>query len=282
MKFREYQPHDLLRDDVRCFWILDTEYPEDGHEDVTPDGCVELILSFGQPYRSPETGRPLPTAFLVGMQNRTVRFPVSGRVRLVAARLHPWAARSLLSDGAGIAADAIADLGPHWGEAWGRLVADARDLVGRGAYDAAARRLEATLIERALEREMEPAVVRAAARLIHMTKGQCRIEDVADHCNISIRQLQRGFQQVVGATPKGFARAVRFAAAQRALLLEPDTDLTDLAYRCGYADQAHFSRDFKELAGTTPGDYARRTRMLRDQLASRDVVFLQSDGDPAC
>jgi len=60
-------------------------------------------------------------------------------------------------------------------------------------------------------------------------------------------------------------------------MFDPDTDLTGLAYECGYFDQAHFIKDFKAFAGRTPSDYARQMRKLQEILRSKDVVFLQSD-----
>src|SRR5258705_10971284 len=85
MRYCEYSPHEAIRTDVKCLWILEQEYPEGSIQDVTPDGCVELIFNFGSPY-SPLTSEPapaLPTAFIVGFQDKTIRFRVSGTVKIV-------------------------------------------------------------------------------------------------------------------------------------------------------------------------------------------------------
>ena len=59
----------------------------------------------------------------------------------------------------------------------------------------------------------------------------------------------------VGLSPKRLARIARF---QRALRVLEDPSIESrrgaiTAADCGYADQAHFVRDFRDLAGCPPG-----------------------------
>jgi len=283
MKYREFTPHEALRDDVRCLWILEQDHPEGSIQAVTPDGCVELILNFGSPYR-PMAGRakaPLPTAFIVGFQDWTIRFRVSGTVKVVAARLNAWAALTLLDDAGGASAHSVRGLGRAWDRPERReIVAQIGADVKRGDYEHGAMRLQGLLIERALVRGFDRQKVQSAAQLLHRAKGQVRIEDLAGYCDLSVRQLQRRFQKVVGTTPKVFARTLRFEAAQRTLMFDPDADLTRLAHECGYFDQAHFIKDFKEFAGRTPREYARDMVRLQRTLKAKDVVFLQSRASP--
>jgi AraC-like DNA-binding protein len=60
-------------------------------------------------------------------------------------------------------------------------------------------------------------------------------------------------------------------------MFDPEQSLTTLAYKHGYADQAHFVRDFKEFADRTPSEFAREMRSIQAIFRDRDnVVFLQS------
>src|SRR5262245_65351367 len=98
--YREYEPHESLREDVRCFWVMQTEYPDGSVQDVVPDACVELMFNFGSPYvpMTAPADATIPVASVVGFQVKTVRFRVSGTVKVVAARMHAWAALTLLQD----------------------------------------------------------------------------------------------------------------------------------------------------------------------------------------
>ena len=274
VKYHEYNPHQVLADTVKCFWIHEGTYPSEESQDITPDGCVELIFNFGDPYRLQTATAPtsLPPAIVVGFQNRNMPVLLHGTVKVVAARLFAWGALALLRDNVDSLTNTVMALGAHWDALVNRL----RSQVTRGDYEQAATTLEEFLIQQALVQTYDLKLIQTAAKLLHRTKGQYRIAELADYCQVSVRQLQRGFQRVIGTSPKVFARILRFHEAQRHLMFDPDADLTGLAYECGYFDQAHFIKDFKAFVGKTPSEYAQHMRQMQEIIKSKDVVFLQS------
>lgn len=78
------------------------------------------------------------------------------------------------------------------------------------------------------------------------------ISTLASECCISIRQLERLFQQRIGLPPQYYARLVRFTKAWMMKEKKPAVNWTQLAHQCGYFDQMHLVHDFKEFAGGTP------------------------------
>jgi AraC-like DNA-binding protein len=274
VKYHEYKPHSSLQDTVKCFWVHEGTYCAENVQDITPDGCVELIFNFGSPYLLMTAMPPcaLPTAIIVGFQKKTIPICVNGTVKVVAARLFAWGALALLQDEMSASVGTVTALGTGWD----RLLKQLEYQVAQARYEEASTTLQNFLIQKALIRTYDLKLVQTAAKLLYHTRGQCRIEDLADYCQASVRHLERGFQRVIGTSPKFFARTLRFEQAQRCLMFDPEFDLTQLAYQCGYFDQAHFIKEFRAFTGTTPSAYAQQMRQMQKILKSKDVVFLQS------
>lgn len=83
--------------------------------------------------------------------------------------------------------------------------------------------------------------------------GNVPIENIASHACLSLRQFERVCKERVGFSPKLFSRLVRFSSAYRMRENFPLLSWTSIAYDCGYFDQMHLIRDFKEFAGVAPG-----------------------------
>ncbi len=96
-----------------------------------------------------------------------------------------------------------------------------------------------------------------AARILARTGGRPSIAALAEHVEMSPRQLQRRFVEAVGMAPKQYARLHRFAAAITAKDVGHARSWTDIAHACGFADQAHLIREFHALSGRAPGDFFR-------------------------
>jgi transcriptional regulator GlxA family with amidase domain len=78
-----------------------------------------------------------------------------------------------------------------------------------------------------------------------------RIATAADHVGLSSRQFERRFVQAVGIPPKLFCRIQRFQRVF-SVLETGKSAWADAAVQCGYYDQAHLIRDFREFAGKPP------------------------------
>ncbi len=111
-------------------------------------------------------------------------------------------------------------------------------------------------VERAADRPPVRAEVAEAWRWLVRRRGTGRISSLADHVLLSPRQLHAVFTAELGVGPKRFNRLLRLQRAKELIggrvARGTDVDLADVAAWCGYADQAHLTRDFGSLVGTSP------------------------------
>lgn len=85
------------------------------------------------------------------------------------------------------------------------------------------------------------------------------IAEIAKRLHLSARQLERLFQTACGKRPAEFYRALRLRYADW-LLKNTDRGVTDIALDAGFADCAHFSRQFKAAHGFAPSAHRGRAR----------------------
>ncbi len=96
-----------------------------------------------------------------------------------------------------------------------------------------------------------PSIVRAVRR-IHQTFDQpLRIEELAQEVGMSVSGFHYHFKAVTAMSPLQFQKHLRLQEARR-LMLSENLDATTTAYRVGYNDPSHFSREYKSLFGSPP------------------------------
>jgi AraC family transcriptional regulator len=82
------------------------------------------------------------------------------------------------------------------------------------------------------------------------------LTELARKVDIDPSHLARTFRDFYGCTMSDYVRKLRVEKARQELL-SADKPLSTIAYETGFADQAHFSRVFKQLTGLTPGAFRR-------------------------
>ena len=97
------------------------------------------------------------------------------------------------------------------------------------------------------------AVERARALLLSRPTQPLELPEIATVAGTSVSHLVRSFSRVVGLPPQRYHVQVRLAHARR--LLAEGQAASWVAYECGFADQSHLNRRFKECHGLTPGAF---------------------------
>jgi AraC-like DNA-binding protein len=99
--------------------------------------------------------------------------------------------------------------------------------------------------------------VRDLVERIVLDRAILRVDDLVAVSGLDLRTLQRTFRDQVGVSPKWVIRRYRLHEAALQLAEDEAPPLADLAAALGYADQAHFGRDFKAAVGVTPQRFRR-------------------------
>jgi AraC-like DNA-binding protein len=99
------------------------------------------------------------------------------------------------------------------------------------------------------ERQPDATAARGWQRLQAAT-GKTTIGGLAAELGVGRRRLEAGFAREIGLTPKTVARIARFQGAVQVLAAPSGTFAA--AASCGYADQPHFNREVRAMAGITP------------------------------
>jgi AraC family transcriptional regulator len=81
-----------------------------------------------------------------------------------------------------------------------------------------------------------------------------RLEDLAQMAGVHPVTVSTYFPRYFSCTFGAYMRKLKIERALE-LLKTPNTRLTDVAYTCGFFDQSHFIRTFKQLTGFLPGHY---------------------------
>ena len=248
--YDEHAPDADLAEYVQSVWYRRVSASEaEQPARVVPDGCIDLIWM--------ESG-----LVVAGPDRQAWTGPLASGAEIVGLRFRPGVAPPLLETPATELVDqraALGDVCRSWARDLDQLQLETNaDEMGNLLQDALRARLrQVTEVDRAAQ------YVASVLQRQH-AETTARVDELADTVGLSERQLNRRCHEAFGYGPKLLARILRF---QRFLSLAHSPKarpLAQLAADAGYADQAHLSREVKDLAGLTPAQLlAERDRRNR-------------------
>lgn len=193
---------------------------------ILPDGCLDLIWD----------GRRL---FVAGPDTTARWHHSAAGTSYVALRFSGGTGPAVL----GVPADELVDLTPGLEELW--PAGEALALAERASADPVTT-LEQWVVGRSIAIDVDPL----GPRVLDMARAGVPVAAMADQLGLSTRQLDRRCIAAFGYGPRRLTRVLRFGWAMDEARV--GTALAQVAAGCGYADQAHLSREVRALAKTTP------------------------------
>jgi AraC-like DNA-binding protein len=237
-----------------------------------PSGEVVLIIGFGPklettyPHLAPDRGST-HRSFVAGLHETHCLVATPGNQAGIQLNLTPLGAHVLLGLPMHELTNRVVELDDLLGADGALLVEqlhDAPDWQARFALldEVLVRRLDAA-------RPASPDVAWAWRRLVD-TGGRLPVGELCEELGCSRKHMLRRFNEQIGVAPKTYARVLRFQRAVHMLGHRDGASWVDerelgagrwlswgeIALECGYFDQAHMNRDFREFAGASPGELA--------------------------
>lgn len=246
--YRERAAPASLAAHVECLWSHTVPDGLPSPMAVVPDGCVDIVWS--------------SRGLAIAGPDRRAAFPViDPGETLVGLRFRPGVAASWLRTRLCALTGTVVPLDVFWGAGVDDLhmrMADAESTAARATIlaQAAEQRLKAVTLPPA-----EIAACLAQLRSRPTTTSDNPIRLLARATGTSERTLRRHCHEHFGYGAKTLDRILRLQRFLAACHNDAQASLTALAFDTGYADQAHLSRETRELTSLSP-------REIRAQLAS--------------
>jgi AraC-like DNA-binding protein len=240
-----------------------------------PSRHVDLIISLAGPIEvigMPSTAqRPAAFAALVsGLHDAPASVRQGGDLDGIHCFLRPHGVRTILGVPSRELTSRVVHLSDIWGRAAGELI---ERLTNARSWQQRFLLLDQTFLR--AQKSIGPSSALAWAwRRLAETHGSLQVRQLARELAVSRRHFGERFHLEFGVAPKTAARIFRFERACR-LIVDERPSLAEVAFACGFHDQAHLTREWNALAGCAPGVWiAKELPNLQDyELAAGDDQY---------
>jgi AraC-like DNA-binding protein len=248
MIYLERRPSAALGGCVETLWYACAPDVPHLRELVLPGGKIQFVISLAADHLtecSPDGDVPIAPALLVGARTSAELVATCDMKKVVGVVFRPGGLGPWLRERADLSFEQSLSLNDLWPMARERMRDPSLSPVD------VLQMLDELLCEQAPARERRSHVCAALSLLKSHS-----VRETARMIGISERRLHLVFSEDVGLSPKQWSRVRRFQRAVRALHQGAEMRWSELAIRCGYADQSHFSRDFHCFSGIDPTTYS--------------------------
>jgi len=259
MRLQFYDIIPSLQPYIKLICSMDCEGEADRqHIRVLPDTCVELFVNYTN---SPVAiiGDELHKRSIITFRmSRPMDVQMRKGTGCVAICFYPGMAYNFFQ----LPMHALSDLTVSLSDLWNGMAAEIEEKLA----DICNAEVRVNLVQKYLLEQLASdtydAQVAYCLNQVQLSRGLITVSKLTNDLGLSQRHLSRKFQQYVGLSPKEYLQVSRFICSLDYLKEYPARSLTEVAYKSGYYDQAHFNRDYKTYTGHSPGQVVHSQHIL--------------------
>ena len=229
---RFLKPDAAIADFVESFWMLHNQSDEEKEAVILPDGRVDLFLSVS-------ANEPFHMS-LQGLETTPTQVVIAPQLLIFAISFKPLGLEYILGRSIANQVDESEILPQDF---WGFGVSDLED------FDFFCTKVSQEIHKR-LQQKIDERK-RKLFSLIYASNGSMSVKELAESVYWASRQINRYFSSQFGLSLKAYCNILRFRASFQQIKegkLFPEQN---------FADQSHFIREIKKLAGVAPKELQR-------------------------
>ena len=235
----EFKPHHQLASFIDTYWEVTSKEGGISIDRVLPDGCVDVIVNLGEDIQMDRTMLKSEKAYLGGAITHFIKAEIKAEVHLVGVRFKPSAFSCF---------HAFSSL--H--ETTNKFVELSKSFTPsiNGLFSNISFAFDSFYHNRLIQPDH---LLLPVVETVKNYRGNISVNKLADKHFTTVRQLERHFRYHIGLSPKELLNIFRYKFAQHLILTShPKKSLSDIAFECGYYDQAHLGNEIKRYTGLAP------------------------------
>ena len=258
MIFLKHQPTYPLSEFIDFFWYYDGFEPQHSKEKLIPNGDIELVINLEEcPKRLFDKDdfnkfEYKKRYWISGIQREYIVIEATPNSTMMGIHFKPGGAHPFFKFPITEIQDKVIELD----EIWGRSI----DFIWEQLMMASTPQQKFCILEQHFLKQLDGiegqnSIIIHALKLLQDTANELPVRSIAEEVGISHKHLIRTFDKIVGIKPKLLSRIYKFQKAIHLIGNKKRLRWTSLAYECGYYDQAHFIKEFKNFSGINPSSY---------------------------
>ncbi|MBT2619913.1 MULTISPECIES: helix-turn-helix domain-containing protein [Chryseobacterium] len=264
-------PSTILAPYIKNFTVVTIDRDID-NEVFYPSGYVDLIINLsGGAAATIINGKRknTPDIELLGHLTLPTRLTVKKYTSILIARIYPYAASLFfsapLSEFTNYATDMYDVANAENKELYDRIMLT-EGLISKISI------LETHFLKQLKKNETrlkKISIIQTLSQQFFLDHQPLALSTIAQNSGLSERYIQKLYMMNMGISPSAFSGVIRFNKSLQ-MVLNTAASLTEIAYACGYYDQAHFIKEFRKFTAITP--FASRNSLIKNDAEFQQAV----------